>query len=54
LCGENDDTDECHTVGVGHLLDHDPELEQLANLDEGTGAERETTKHDWEYFELDD
>ncbi|MAM87014.1 MAG: hypothetical protein CME36_06875 [unclassified Hahellaceae] len=54
LCGQSDDTDECHTVGVGHLIDRDSELAQLANLEEGTGAERESTENDWEYFELED
>ena len=54
LCGESDDTDKCHLVGVGHLLDRDSKLEQLANLAEATGAERETSDHDWKYFELEE
>ncbi len=54
LCGENDDTEECHLVGVVHLLDRDPSLELLANLNEGHGAERKTKNHNWEYFELEE
>jgi hypothetical protein len=53
LCGENDDTDECHTVGIGHLLDKEVELGQFANLVEGSGAERETVEHEWQFFELE-
>ena len=54
LCGKNDHTDTCHTVGVGHLLDRDSSLGQLANLQLETGVERETTQHDWKCFELDE
>ncbi len=54
LCGENDDTDECHTVGIGHLLDQDLGLGKFANLNEGSGAERESVKHEWQFFELED
>lgn len=32
LCG-NDVDDECHYVGVGHLLDRDNSLEVLVNLE---------------------
>ncbi len=46
LCGKNDDSDECNAIGVGHLLDRDSELGQFANLEETTGAERESIKHD--------
>ena len=54
LCGGNDDTDECHTVGVGHLLDRESGLGQFANLEKGTGAERESVEHSWDYFELEE
>lgn len=54
LCGHSDHTDACHLVGVGHLIDQDPELAQFANLDDGTGAKRESVQHNWVSFELDD
>jgi len=53
LCGENDDTGDCHLVGIGHLIERDPEVAQMANLKKGSGAERATVSNAWSYFELD-
>ncbi|HEM8407239.1 TPA: hypothetical protein U2R23_002932 [Acinetobacter baumannii] len=52
LCG-NDVDDECHYVGVGHLLDRDNSLEVLVNLEKNTGAKRDDTNQAWKYFNLD-
>ena len=52
LCGGNEDTDDCHHVGVGHLLDSDPSIEVMANLSIASGAEREEISREWVYFEL--
>ncbi|ELX8745379.1 hypothetical protein ACWL9T_001435 [Acinetobacter baumannii] len=52
LCG-NDVDDECHYVGVGHLLDRDNSLEVLINLEKNTGAKRDDTNQAWKYFNLD-
>lgn len=54
LCGENDDIDECHHVGVGHLLERDSKLEKMADLAKATGAERKKNGDDWEYFDLEE
>ena len=32
LCGGDDHDDECHLVGVGHLNERDPTLNELAQL----------------------
>ncbi|CAA0180353.1 hypothetical protein RG384_002140 [Acinetobacter baumannii] len=52
LCG-NDVDDECHYIGVGHLLDRDNSLEVLVNLEKNTGAKRDDTNQAWKYFNLD-
>ncbi|OCY53658.1 hypothetical protein [Acinetobacter pittii] len=52
LCG-NDADDECHYVGVGHLLDRDNSLEVLVDLEKNTGAERDDANQVWKYFPLD-
>lgn len=55
LCGEDDpEEDVPHVVGVGHLLDRDPSLEVLANLEEGTLAVRTSAEGSWEYEPLHD
>jgi hypothetical protein len=54
LCGGGDDPDECHHVGVGHLLERDPSLEVMANLSVAAGAERRGVGSKWIYFELED
>ncbi len=53
LCGESDDGDNCHLVGVGHLLSEDPSLEEMAELGDMTGAMRIHANAEWEFFELD-
>lgn len=52
LCGQNDDTQDCHLVGVGHLLERDPSLREMAELDIASGAERGNQAGEWEYFRL--
>lgn len=54
LCGCDDDNDDCHHVGVGHLLKRDPSLEVMAKLKIATGAEKERKGDEWLYFELED
>ncbi len=54
LCGGSDDTEDCHHVEVGHLLQRDPSLEVMVNLSEATGAERENNEDEWTFFELEE
>jgi hypothetical protein len=53
LCGKDDDKN-CHLIHVGHLLERDPSLEVMAELNDRTGAMRIHSNADWEYFELDE
>jgi hypothetical protein len=39
--------DECHVVGVGHLTDDDPTLNECADLPEGSEAERSRVGEAW-------
>jgi hypothetical protein len=52
LCGEADhsDGDIPHIVGVGHVLDRDPSLEELRNLPLGWSAERQDAKSQWRLY----
>jgi len=54
LCGKDSkkDLDECHLVGVEHLLKFDPTLEIMVELKPSEGAERSNSKYGWEFFEL--
>ncbi|PKM01448.1 MAG: hypothetical protein CVV16_14530 [Gammaproteobacteria bacterium HGW-Gammaproteobacteria-6] len=54
LCGESDDSCECHLVGVGHLLDRDSSLRRMAELSISSGAERQSDTDGWVHFELDE
>ena len=54
LCGQEDDDEECHLVGVGHLLDEDPSLNLVAELGAGTLAERDNMQQNWNFYELDE
>jgi len=48
LCGdEHESTDGAQVVGVGHLTERDPSLNQLVGLPSGWEAERQTTKNNW-------
>lgn len=54
LCGcDVSELERPHLVCVSYFLDNEPALEQFANLEPGTGAERESVQHDWEFFELE-
>jgi len=52
LCGKRDDTQDCHLIGVGHLLQRDLSLGAMADLDVASGAERENQRGEWKYFRL--
>ena len=52
LCGETDDN-ECHLVAVGHLVDADSTLEEMADLEPNTGADK-NSQNQWEYYELEE
>ena len=48
LCGHDDHgDDDCHVVGVGHLIDRDRSLDELADLPEGFEAARESVGSPW-------
>lgn len=53
FCGERDDTDTCHHIGVGSLLDCDPSLQEMSGLSVASGAERDDSADKWRYFELE-
>jgi hypothetical protein len=53
LCGSPEDTGDCHLVGVGHLLERDPSLENMAELSFSAGAERSSQDKEWVHFILD-
>ena len=54
LCGEPHEDEQCHLVGIGHLLERDASLQQLAALGNGCGAMRIHAKADWELFTITD
>jgi hypothetical protein len=49
LCGGFDHDDQCHLVGVGHLIERDPTLHELADLEPDWQAEREEAGATWKY-----
>ena len=53
LCGADSDADDCHSVGVGHLLSNDGTLRQMAALPVGFCAERKAVSEPWEMSSLD-
>ncbi len=53
LCGSDVDADDCHSVGVGHLIAHDASLSQMAALPAGFCAERESASMSWSITSLD-
>lgn len=54
LCGNSEENEDCHLVGIGHLLDRDPSLGQMAELMVSSGAERKDISASWEMFSLDE
>lgn len=55
LCGDDSDTEgDCHLVGVGHLIDRDASLTDMAELSICSGAERASVQDEWDFFELDE
>jgi hypothetical protein len=44
----------CHLVGMGHLLERDASLADLVNLEPSNGVERDTINQAWKYFNLND
>ena len=53
LCGSDQDADDCHSVGVGHLLSKDASLSQMAALPIGFCAERTSQSALWVRASLD-
>ena len=53
LCGGDDHDDECHLVGVGHLTERDPTLNELAGLKPNWEVEREGVDAKWVYSECE-
>ena len=47
LCGGDDHDDECHLVGVSHLTERDPSLNDLAGLKPELEAERDAVGAEW-------
>jgi hypothetical protein len=49
LCGlgHPDDADHYRAVGLGHVLDADPRLREVPDLEPGLYAERETPESEW-------
>ena len=48
LCGGDDHTaDDCHLVGVGHLISRDPSLDECADLEDGFEATRTGVGERW-------
>jgi len=47
LCGENDHDEKGHVVGVGHLTERDPTLNELAELKPDWEAERKHVGDQW-------
>ena len=53
LCGSDLESDDCHSVGVGHLISRDPSLSQMATLPVGFCAERAAVTMPWSRSSLD-
>lgn len=53
LCGNDDTSTEPKFIGVGHLTNKDPSINQVTNLNLGQGAERDSIKSGWILFDLD-
>lgn len=48
LCGSDDHgPDDCHHVGLDHLLERDPTLTQFLDLDNDLFAERNAADQEW-------
>ncbi|MEJ7804930.1 MAG: hypothetical protein WKG03_03285 [Telluria sp.] len=54
LCGEGDEDVDCHLVGVGHLLNDDPTLSAMADLEPGSYANRNDINEPWNIGDLAD
>ena len=53
LCGTDTGADDCHSVGVGHLIGSDASLGHMAVLPVGFYAERKTVSEPWSMSSLD-
>jgi hypothetical protein len=53
LCGNDDHDENPHLVGVGHLTERDPTLNELADLKEDWEAERKEIGAEWVYSECE-
>lgn len=54
LCGQCDASEDCHLIGVEHLLAWDVTLGPMAELAISSGAERENPKAEWSYPALEE
>ena len=54
FCGQDHDfeNEECHTVGIGHLIEIDLSIQELVKMKKGTFAERKNINSKWSYGEL--
>ena len=52
LCGGSDHGDDAHLVGVGHLIDDDPSLNECADLPGNWCAERDSPGATWRRSKL--
>ena len=53
LCGSDTGAEDCHSVGVGHLIVRDASLGQMAALPVGFCAERKSASSPWVLASLD-
>ena len=49
MCGKGDHggSEDCHVVGVGHLVKRDPSINECADLPDGFEAERKAVGEPW-------
>ena len=47
LCGDSHGGQEAHLVGVGHLIDNDPSINEVADLPVDWTAERQAIGQPW-------
>lgn len=56
MCGNDDHSNDVHTVGVGCLFNKQSSLDIFVNMDVGILAERENYRDEWKYsaFRVED
>lgn len=54
LCGQGDhNSDDVHVVGLNHLIERDPSLKEVLDIDEGFEAERDKINGEWSISRID-